>query len=93
MSHSNPSYVRPPPSPKKTPDQIFNDVRKEYGEPHFTTNTVEKLLNDFSEERQATRRIRALQVIAGILLLLLVGSKLFLVPGLRNRSYRANFGK
>jgi hypothetical protein len=37
-----------------------------------SAKTVEKLLNDFSEERQATRRIRALQIIAGILLLLLV---------------------
>ena len=37
MSHTNPSYVKPAPSPKKTPDQIFNDVCKEYGEPHFTT--------------------------------------------------------
>jgi hypothetical protein len=36
MSHLNPGYVRPPP-PKKTPDQIFDDVRREYGEPHFTT--------------------------------------------------------
>jgi hypothetical protein len=37
MSHLNPGYVRPPPPPKKTPDQIFDDVRREYGEPHFTT--------------------------------------------------------
>jgi putative DNA primase/helicase len=37
MSHSNPSYVRPAPSPKKTPDQIFDDVCQEYGEPHFPT--------------------------------------------------------
>jgi P4 family phage/plasmid primase-like protien len=34
MTHQNPSYVK---QPKRTPDQIFDDVRQEYGEPHFFT--------------------------------------------------------
>jgi P4 family phage/plasmid primase-like protien len=38
MSHVNPSYVKSPAPSKKTPDQIFSDVCKEYGQPHFTTN-------------------------------------------------------
>ena len=37
MSQVNPSYVKAPPPPKKMPDQIFDNVCREYGEPHFTT--------------------------------------------------------
>lgn len=36
--------------------------------------TVEKLLNDFSEERKATKRIRALKVIACVLFVLMVAA-------------------